>query len=258
MTESATTQQQTSFNILLIGDNCKDIYQYGTIDRLSPEAPVPVFVPTHKEERNGMAGNVYNNLKALGCEVSYLHGETSVKTRLIDKRSKQQIVRIDDDIKSTPITLSTDIPSVYDAVVISDYNKGTVSYELMEDVIKQSNHGVKFPVFIDTKKTDLERLQGAWVKINELEYSNIKSECSGLIVTRGAKGASVIHHDIDVPALPVEVSDVTGAGDTFLAAFAYWYVNTKNILQSTKFAIQASSITVQHVGVYSPTLKEME
>jgi len=254
MTELKNTQVQKSFNVLLIGDNCKDIYQYGTIDRLSPEAPVPVFVPTRKEERNGMAGNVAKNLEALDCNVNYLHGDTSTKTRLIDERSKQQIVRIDNDILSTPITFETAIPDVYDAVVISDYNKGTVSYELMEEIIAT----VKCPVFIDTKKTDLERLQGAWVKINELEYSKIKSECTGLIVTRGDKGAKVIHHDIECPAPNVEVADVTGAGDTFLAAFAYWYIKTKNLLQSIRFAIDASAVTVQHLGVYAPTLKEME
>jgi D-beta-D-heptose 7-phosphate kinase/D-beta-D-heptose 1-phosphate adenosyltransferase len=238
----------------LIGDNGNDVYQYGTIDRLSPEAPIPVFVPTYMEHKPGMAGNVYTNLIALGCKVNYLYGKTSTKTRLIDERSKQQIVRIDNDIKSTPIVFETAIPDVYDAVVISDYNKGTVSYEVMEEIIRS----VKCPVFIDTKKTDLERLQGAWVKINELEYSKIKSECSGLIVTKGARGASVIHHDIECPATPVEVVDVTGAGDTFLAAFAYWYTNTSNLLQSIRFAIQASAITIQHVGVYAPNLKEME
>jgi D-beta-D-heptose 7-phosphate kinase/D-beta-D-heptose 1-phosphate adenosyltransferase len=238
---------------LLIGDNCKDIYQYGTIDRLSPEAPVPVFVPTYTEERDGMAGNVFNNLEALGCHVNYLHGETSTKTRIIDARSKQQIVRIDNDIKSTPMTFETAIPNVYDAIVISDYNKGTVSYELMEEIIAT----VKCPVFIDTKKTDLERLQGAWVKINELEYSKLKSECTGLIVTRGDKGATVVHHDVECSAPKVEVADVTGAGDTFLAAFAFQYINTTNLLQSIRFAIAASAVTVQHIGVYAPTLKEM-
>jgi len=237
---------------LLIGDNCKDIYQYGTIDRLSPEAPVPVFVPTYTEERDGMAGNVYNNLKALGCEVSYLHGETSTKTRIIDARSKQQIVRIDNDIKSTPITFETAIPDVYDAVVVSDYNKGTVSYELIEELISLS-----IPIFIDTKKTDLERMQGAWVKINDLEYSKITSECSGLIVTHGAHGASAIHHDFTCPAPIVEVSDVTGAGDTFLAALTVEYLNTKNIEQAIKFAVRASAITVQHFGCYSPSITEI-
>ena len=72
-------QPQKKFNILLIGDICVDVYQYGTIDRLSPEAPVPVFVPVHKEERNGMAGNVYANLVALGCTVNLLCGHASKK-----------------------------------------------------------------------------------------------------------------------------------------------------------------------------------
>ena len=252
MTESNLTQQQKQFKILLIGDNCKDIYQYGTIDRLSPEAPVPVFVPTYSEERDGMAGNVFNNLEALGCHVNYLHGETSVKTRIIDARSKQQIVRIDKDIQSTPVTFETEIPKVYDAIVVSDYNKGTVSYEVIVELIKTG-----IPVFVDTKKTDLERLQGAWVKINDLEYSKITSECSGLIVTHGAHGASVIHHDITCPAPNVEVSDVTGAGDTFLAALTVEYLKTTDIAKAVQFAVQASAVTVQHSGVYAPSLQEI-
>jgi D-beta-D-heptose 7-phosphate kinase/D-beta-D-heptose 1-phosphate adenosyltransferase len=248
-----STQLLTQFKILLIGDNCLDVYQYGTIDRLSPEAPVPVFVPTYTEEREGMAGNVFKNLEALGCDVNYLFGETSTKTRLIDSRSRQQIVRIDDDIISAPMVFETEIPQVYDAVVVSDYNKGTVSYELIEELIALS-----IPIFIDTKKTDLERFQGAWVKINELEYSKIKSECTGLIVTRGAKGASVIHYDIECPAPSVEVSDVTGAGDTFLAALTVEYLKTKDIAQAVKFAVDASAVTVQHLGVYAPTLRDIK
>lgn len=252
MTDLATTQLQTNFKILLIGDNCKDIYQYGTIDRLSPEAPVPVFVPTYTEERDGMAGNVFNNLEALGCEVNYLFGETSTKTRLIDARSKQQIVRIDNDIVSDPLTFETAIPKVYDAIVISDYNKGTITYDVIEEAI-----ATRIPVFIDTKKTDLERMQGAWVKINELEYSKIKSECSGLIVTRGSKGADAIHHEYNSKAPKVEVVDVTGAGDTFLAALVYNFLHTKDIKRAMDFANQAAAITVQHVGCYAPTMEEI-
>lgn len=248
-----TTQQLKQFKILLVGDDCLDVYQYGTIDRLSPEAPVPVFVPTYTEERNGMGGNVYKNLKALNCDVHYFFKETSTKTRFIDIRSKQQLIRIDADIISEPLMFDHDLPDVYDAIVVSDYNKGTVSYELIEELI-----GLSIPIFIDTKKTDLERFQGAWVKINELEYSKIKSECSGLIVTHGAKGASIKALDIECPALNVEVSDVTGAGDTFLAALTFEYLNTKNIQKAVKFAIRASAITVQHIGVYSPTLEEIQ
>jgi D-beta-D-heptose 7-phosphate kinase/D-beta-D-heptose 1-phosphate adenosyltransferase len=250
MTELQTTQQQKQFKILLVGDNCIDIYQYGTVDRLSPEAPVPIFVPTHKEEREGMAGNVYANLKALGCDVNLICGSASRKTRLVDSRSKQQILRMDQDHESIPI-VNID-SNGYDAIVISDYNKGVVSYELIERLI-----ATKLPVFIDTKKTDLARMQGAWVKINELEYSKIKSECSGLIVTRGDKGAEVKHHDIFLSAPKVEVVDVTGAGDTFLAALTYNWLHTKNIERAVSFAISASSITVQHFGCYAPTMEEI-
>ena len=245
------TVQQRKFKILLVGDNCVDVYQYGTIDRLSPEAPVPIFVPTHKEERDGMAGNVYKNLLALGCDVNLVCGHASKKTRLVDARSRQQITRIDEDTQSIPI-VNVD-PDGYDAVVISDYNKGVVSYELIEKLIESG-----IPVFVDTKKTDLERMQGAWVKINELEYSRIKSECYGLIVTRGSKGADVIHYDIKCSTPKVEVVDVTGAGDTFLAALAYQWLITHDIKQAVEFANKAASVTVQHFGVYAPKLEEIK
>lgn len=250
MTELNRTQQLKQFKILLIGDNCTDVYQYGTVDRLSPEAPVPVFVPTYKEEREGMAGNVYANLVALGCSVDIVCGHPSKKTRLIDSRSKQQILRIDEDVKSIPV-VNIDTTG-YDAIVVSDYNKGVVNYELIEKLIE-----TKIPVFVDTKKTDLDRMQGAWVKINELEYSKIKSECTGLIVTKGANGAVVKNCEYSAPAPKVEVVDVTGAGDTFLAALSYRYLETTDICKAVDFAIKASSITVQHLGCYAPRLTEI-
>lgn len=250
MTDLETTQQQTKYKILLIGDNCVDVYQYGTVDRISPEAPVPVFKFSHEEQRAGMAGNVKENLEALGCDVTFFHGELSTKTRLIDIRSKQQIVRIDNDIYSGFVDV--DNTESYDAIVISDYNKGTVSYELVEQLIKE------YPgkVFVDTKKTDLARFQGAWVKINELEYTKLKSECTGLIVTLGGKGAACWGELY--PAPNVEVVDVTGAGDTFLSALTYAYLETDSIEQAIEFAIKASAITVQHVGVYAPALEEIK
>lgn len=246
-------QQPKLFKILLLGDDCVDVYQYGTVDRISPEAPVPVFKFEYEERKPGMAGNVARNLEALGCRVNYLHSQTSTKTRLVDIRSKQQIVRIDNDIKSTPIEFETAIPKLYDAIVISDYDKGTISYDIIKEAI-----ATKIPVFVDTKKIDLERLQGAWVKINELEHSKIKSECTGLIVTRGGKGAEAVFHDFFVAAPAVEVVDVTGAGDTFLAALAYKYLDTRDIKLAMEFATTAASITVQHVGCYAPTLEEIK
>ncbi len=253
MIDSKNTQPQTKYKILLIGDDCVDVYQYGTVDRISPEAPVPVFKFLREERRPGMARNVLRNLQALGCEVNYLYGKTSTKTRLVDKRSNQHIVRIDNDVVSPAITLETEVPKMFDAIVVSDYDKGTVSYELIEELIQ-----TKIPVFIDTKKTNLERMQGAWVKINELEYSKIKSECTGLIVTQGSKGAKAIHHDLELDAPSVEVADVTGAGDTFLAAFAVKWLEKRDLVEAMQFAIRAASLTVQHFGVYAPTLEELK
>lgn len=239
------------FKILLIGDDCVDVYQYGTVDRISPEAPVPVFKFSHEEQRAGMAGNVCENLSVLGCAVRYLHSESSVKTRLIDTRSKQQIVRIDNDTCSTPIAVDDDLSS-YDAVVVSDYNKGSVSYELVEDLRNKFSG----PIFVDTKKTDVYRFEGCYVKINSLEHSRLTSFCSNLIVTEGADGARLGGHTY--PAPTVEVSDVCGAGDTFLAALTYGYLCTDSIVKAIEFANRAASVTVQHLGVYAPTLKELE
>ena len=241
------------FKILLVGDICTDVYQYGTIDRLSPEAPVPVFIPTYAKECEGMVGNVYNNLLALNCDIKLVAGWRSKKIRLIDAKSKQHIVRIDHDIKSDPVKLDPYVNDIFDAVVVSDYNKGAVTYEVIDYILTN----FKTPIFIDTKMTDLARMQGAWVKINSLEYSRIKTECSGLIVTEGDKGSYAVYHGLRSGAPKVEVVDVTGAGDTFLAALTYRFLETNDIKQAMDFANKAASVTVQHMGVYSPTLEEI-
>lgn len=247
------TQQQKQFKILLIGDNCTDIYQYGTVDRISPEAPVPVFVPFERVEREGMAGNVYLNLTKLGCDVTLVCGHASKKTRLVDIRSKQQILRVDEDHKSIPI-VNVDLDG-YDAVVISDYNKGVVSHDLIETIIKTAT----VPIFIDTKKKDLKKFNGCYIKINELEYNSATSMADDewLITTYGKFGA--MYKGTMYPAPNVgDVTDVCGAGDTFLAALTYKFLQTNDMGQSIEFANRASSITVQHFGNYAPSLEEIQ
>lgn len=245
------TQQQKQFKVLLIGDSCIDIYQYGYVDRISPEAPVPVFVKTTSQTKHGMVDNVATNLFALNCDVQVIRGKQSTKTRLMDSRSNQQIVRVDEDVYSEVISYKDYSLNEYDAVIVSDYDKGSVSSELIEDLRKDYTG----PIFIDTKKKDLIKFQGCFVKINELEYSRIESQCSDLIVTLGHRGAR--YKDKIYPAKQVEVSDVCGAGDTFLAALAFKYLQTKNIEQAIQFAINASSVTVQHLGVYAPSLEQI-
>ena len=90
MTEQ-NIQQQKQFRILLIGDDCQDVYQYGIIDRLSPEAPVPVFIPGKKETKPGMAGNVAKNLEEDLIETKRLH--KLIEELVLDKTTitKEQI-----------------------------------------------------------------------------------------------------------------------------------------------------------------------
>ena len=254
MTASKVIQLRKKFKILLIGDDCVDVYRYGVVDRISPEAPVPVFKFSHEETKPGMAGNVLENLKALGCDVKYIHGGTSTKTRLIDLRSRQHIVRVDEDFNCDAVRLDSNFNlNRYDAIVISDYNKGSVTYDLIKDL----RNFFEGPIFIDTKKKELHKFDGCFVKINAIEYDAIQTSTfsNKLIVTLGADGAMF---DREVfPASKTEVVDVTGAGDTFLAALTYKYLLQSNIEEAIKFAIKASTITVQHMGVYAPKLDEI-
>jgi bifunctional ADP-heptose synthase (sugar kinase/adenylyltransferase) len=243
------TLQQRPYNVLVVGDVCKDVYEYHIVKKISPEAPIPVLAPVATQEYVGMAGNVAFNLISLGVNVFQSYGAMSVKRRIVDIKSKQQIVRIDNDMISQPLSYIGRYD--YDAIVFSDYDKGFISYELVEDTRRK----FKGPIFIDTKKTDLKRFDGCIVKINELEYSKLETECSDLIVTRASKPVLYGFQEFQVPT--TEVIDVCGAGDTFLAALCFEYLNTKSIERGIEFAIKASSVTIKHFGVYCPTLGEI-
>jgi len=246
------TANTSSIKILLIGDNGVDQYQYGTVTRISPEAPVPVVNYTHTDTKPGMAANVKDNLEKLGCEVTFIHGiKTCIKTRVIDSRTKQHLVRIDQDSPSRAVKIDyTDIEQ-YNCVIVSDYNKGSVEYETVEE-LRERYSG---PIFVDTKKSDLVRFQGCFVKINQVEFEAAKTYPTELIVTLGRDGVKYKEHKFSTPQ--VEAFDVCGAGDTFLSALAYNYVLSKDINAAIKFAARAASVTVQHIGVYSPTLDEI-
>jgi bifunctional ADP-heptose synthase (sugar kinase/adenylyltransferase) len=247
------TVNTSKIKLLLIGDNGVDQYQYGTVTRISPEAPVPVVNYTHTVTKPGMAANVKENLEALGCTVDFVHGiKTCIKTRVIDSRTKQHLVRIDQDSPSRAVKVDYNNIEQYNCIVVSDYNKGSVDYETIETLRKNYTG----PIFVDTKKSDLARFEGCYVKINQLEFEAAKTFPTELIVTLGRDGARYKEHTISAPQ--VEAFDVCGAGDTFLSALAYNYVLSKDILTAIEFAIRASSITVQHIGVYSPTLEEIK
>lgn len=238
----------------MIGDVCIDEYQYGNSTRLSPEAPIPIFTPIRVEYQNGMAYNVENNLRTLGINVLSYFGKPSTKIRLVHEKSKHHMIRIDKDILSESLDPNTNFSNDIDAVVISDYEKGFVSYELIESVEKK--FGNRVPIFIDTKKTDLIKFKSSYIKINELEYNSRKSNNDNLIVTRGFKPVLYKGKEYEVPKVPV--FDVCGAGDTFLSSLVYKFLITHNMDHAIRFAIKASCVTIQHIGVYAPTLEEIK
>jgi len=263
MTELNPTQQQKRLNILCLGDSCIDSYQFGNVKRLSPEAPVPIFEPTEKIVSQGMVTNVVNNFLKLGVTTCCLSGQDySVKKRFIDSATKKHIMRLDENKISDPIKFETVVRNLQlmkqvDAIVISDYDKGSISDKLLTDLRFHLPNEFHCPVFIDTKKKDLARFDDWFVKINKREFDSATSTCKNLIVTLGEKGTLVWNDTKTVPTKKVDVIDVCGAGDTYLAAFTYKYLLTKDVYEAVNFAHKAAAVTVQKIGVYAPTLEEI-
>jgi D-beta-D-heptose 7-phosphate kinase/D-beta-D-heptose 1-phosphate adenosyltransferase len=206
-----------------------------------------------------MASNVLKNLENLGVYVDFItNNEEIKKTRYIDKRSGQHMLRVDTEPEIVPWSGKTSFPiDQYDAIIISDYNKGFLSYEQIEHIIKETTGYV----FIDTKKQDLLRFSADWVfvKINEVEYKNRQSIPSNLIVTLGDRGAmhKTHHNEMFYETKKSEVVDVCGCGDTFLSALAVQYLLTKSVEKSILFANIAAGLTVQHRGNYAPSYDEI-
>lgn len=244
--------------ILLLGDSCYDYYHYGEVNRISPEAPIPIFDHVYTKKKLGMMSNVLENFRSLGVNPDYQTYFFENKNRYIDVKSKQQLLRVDQRIEEEGIdTIIYDGVQFneYDAIVISDYDKGFVSY----DDIKRIRQEFKGPVFIDTKKKYLADIGNCFVKINQYEHKNLISEPKpeNLIVTRGDDG--VIWNNVLYFSPRVEAHDVCGAGDTFLAALVFEYLRKNCDMESAiLFAMKAAAVTVQKIGVYAPTLKEIE
>ena len=244
-------QQQKQLKVLLVGDSCTDEYVYGTCERLNPEAPVPILKFNRKETTRGMAWNVRENLMSFGIEVYVAtHEETIIKTRYIDEKYNQQILRVDTepDIKEIDYQLPE---GEYDALVISDYNKGFLTTEKISEIVDSFDG----PVFIDTKKNYLPKLD-AYVKINEHEYNNFKSSIEKLLITRGGKGCE--YKGKLYPAAKVNVFDVVGAGDTFLSALVYFYLKCGRIEEAIPYANKAAAIAVSNFGTYALTKEDVD
>jgi D-beta-D-heptose 7-phosphate kinase/D-beta-D-heptose 1-phosphate adenosyltransferase len=233
---------------LVIGDACHDIYHFGTIKRLNPESSAPLLTVHKTDIRGGMAYNVAANLRAFGVEtvVELPKIGSSFKTRYVDEKTGYQFLRVDDD--RDPDRKYKDMcdhdPADFDAVVVSDYNKGFLTENDIA-TLSRFKH-----CFIDTKKRNLGGLGPAWFKINAAEEAALISRPTNLVVTLGADGAR--HNSTTVaPGFPVDVVDVCGAGDTFLAAFAFAMTSGCNVPTSMNFANRCAAITCTKIGTYA-------
>jgi D-glycero-beta-D-manno-heptose-7-phosphate kinase len=299
-----------SKTILVIGDLMLDHYIWGKVERISPEAPVPVVDVQDEKYKLGGAGNVGNNLLSLGASViiSGVKGRdpqgdilldilresgipsdriltdpdksTIVKTRII--AHTQQIARLDREDRSYISagltrellkTVQDAFPSI-DAVIISDYAKGVISPELVEEIVKAARaKGV--PVCVDPKERNFpfykdvdlitpntkELSFGAGIKIETdgdipVAARRIKSTlgCKTLLVTRGEHGMSLFegeHEMIQIPAMARAVYDVTGAGDTVIACFTLALVSGATAREAAIIANTAAGLVVAEVGAAS-------
>lgn len=255
---------------LVIGDLCIDVFIYGRVDRLSPEAPIPVFIPTRKVTNDGMAGNVIANIKSLiagnptykvDSFVSVNKRETfPTKTRYVDEASNHYFIRVDEGENTDTFPLDMELMPKWigeaDCIVISDYDKGYLSNS---DIINICKYKAKNAVvFLDTKKTIYEDVLYFvdFVKFNKVEYAKHKAlleDCKTfnhkIIVTKGGEGVEYDGEKFE--GENVVTMDVSGAGDTFLAGLVVKYMETRDIKEAIRFANKIAVEVVKKRGVAS-------
>lgn len=256
-------------NILLVADTCEDRWMIGECNRLSPEAPVPIFTCLSSGSNAGMGGNVLANLRSLAphATVSAVFPEAlTVKMRYVDRKSNHHLLRIDEDAKVAPLRPDqfTDVLDTqkWDACVISDYGKGFLTPGNMEAMLSLCQER-EIPTFVDTKA-----ILGGWsenatfVKINGVEAASHDRAnvvpwawCENLIVTQGGDGM-VLYAGPDSEVqyrshgVEAEVADQAGAGDSVLAALVVKYLeNGGNIRTAMDWANRVGAIAVSRRGV---------
>lgn len=247
---------------LVIGDAMVDQYHFGRVDRLSPEAPVPIFIEEGTESRRGGADNVAHQLEALGCRVKTVFARRwSVKHRYF--AGHHQVFRRDDDYRAGGEDVDEACQRIahyihdFDVVVLSDYAKGLLTPQLCQDVIK-----VGKPVVVDPKGTDWVKYRGAAVICpNELELQ-AQGWHSGYVVAKlGAKGLAIRTHDgvehLRIPAVAKQVFDVTGAGDVVTAVIAAGVAVNASMENAAIIANHAAGVVVGKLGTAVCSTEEL-
>jgi bifunctional ADP-heptose synthase (sugar kinase/adenylyltransferase) len=311
-------------NILVVGDIMVDKYVHVSTERNAPESGLPVWDEEALEYSLGGAANVAVNVKELigdsgtvtlvgilGSEYEFgnehctslgletevvMVGPTMFKTRYVTEvDGKQKFLLRHDSLKRFQDWNLTLLKShlarfmdgkKFDAVIFSDYDKGTIDREVFELCGKSEL------VVVDSKRKDLRLFSGATVlKLNESEfaaqvsqrlYDSVESLFKFVVVTKGAKPTQLrvfagdFHHQprdngkwlpswnrnvtsnvysvhsIDFPVEKAEVVDVTGCGDTHVAAMTVSLVHGNDINHAIRYANAAARDVVQRFGTSVP------
>ena len=306
--------------IVIVGDVMLDEFIWGKVQRISPEAPVPVVEVLDETYHMGGSANVAANIRGLegtpipigvlgrdsasdrvldllkqsGIEVSGLVRDerpTTLKTRIIAQN--QQVVRTDrESRKALSPQINADLASAFlrhlpqaKAVIVSDYDKGVVNRELLSAILPNAR-SAGVPVFLDPKvphadyyrpitlitpnQREAELLTGTAIEDERgLEDAGRKLlekfECEYALITRGEEGMSLFSassasrgaRGSHLPTFAREVFDVTGAGDTVIAALAMAHAGGATMEESAILANHAAGIVVAKVGTATVSLSEL-
>ena len=302
-------ERMNHLKVLVIGDVMADAYIRGKVERISPEAPVPVINTRSREIRLGGAANVALNLKALGAEVilcalvgndaqgmeliQLIEKEginsngvvvsserpTTIKTRVI--AGGQHLLRIDDE-NDAPTTTNEqelllkkalELVQNVDAVIFEDYDKGVIFKELIAEVTNLANE-LKIPVTVDPKKRNFlhyknvnlfkpnlkELKEGLKLELNPKDKAEIEVGCQQVMSDLGVKGVLLTLSEngmaiysgnsfFHIPAMPRDIADVSGAGDTVISV-ATLCLAAGCVLEQTLFlANLAGGLVCEYSGV---------
>ncbi len=253
-------------NVLLIGESCKDKFIYGNIDRLSPEAPIPIINPTTESVNIGMAGNVNKQFEELYGNIDFVTNNSVVtKTRYVDNSTNYILLRVDVGDENIEKINFDNLPNKkYDVIIFSDYDKGFLSEKNITEIIdyyKQKSNNLL--TFIDTKKQFGDWIHDLdYIKVNYKEYrknlnfiNKNKWIDKKLIITRGPNGCD--YNGKTYPNKEVPVKDLSGAGDTFLASLVSKYIISDDIEDSIEYANKISEMAIQKKAVSFLTRDEI-
>lgn len=298
-------------SILVVGDVMLDLYIRGEVERISPEAPVLVVLEISRQVALGGAANVANNIRALGGKVSLFgiigrdgEGEAikkacraaKINTRLITDPERitttktralaryHHLLRIDRENKITPspaiekkiISEINKFPN-YDLVIVSDYDKGFITKNIVQALEKRFG---KNKIIANFKPANAHLFKNILALTHNLkearEITNLnatdnkssekvvailaKNFSSSIIFTRGDQGMTVWEKGniCHISAEAVKVMDVTGASDTVISVIALMLASGSSVIEAATLANKAAGLVVGKEGTATISTNELK